>query len=233
MRFAHVDRRDTVRLVDSRYDANASSADGGGSDAPHALAPLAADDTAALADLVDLAGLTSARERAERGDSADFGRNLLVSGLPLAAVVNASFAYPAGAGAGGGRFNDQRVGAWYAAADLGTARAEVEHHRRRFLLDAGISEARLSFAEYLSDLTADAAVLSPRVDRRLLDPDSYGASQAFAQACRRDGVGAIDYPSVRAAGGRCVAVLVPSLVQRVRRRRTRDVAWSGGGFAWA
>ncbi len=227
MRLGHVDRRDTVRLVDSRYDA------GGGSDAPHALASLAPDDSEALADLVDLVGITSARERAERGDSSDFGRNVLVSGVPLAAVVNAAFAYPAGAGAGGGRFNDERVGAWYAGVDLATARAEVEHHRTRFLHAAGIEEARLSFAEYLCDLTADAAVLSPRADRVLLDPDSYGPSQSFAQQCRRDGIGAIDYPSVRRPAGRCVAVLVPSLVQRVRRRRTREATWIAGRVTWS
>ena len=50
MRIAHVDRRDTVRLVDSRYD----SGTGSGSEASHALAALA-DDTGRLADLVDLA----------------------------------------------------------------------------------------------------------------------------------------------------------------------------------
>lgn len=225
MRFAHVDVRDTVRLVDSRYDT-------AGDDVPHALATLAGDDAAATADLVDLVGLTSARVRAERGDSPDFGRNVLVSGVPLAAVVNAAFAYPAGAGTGGGRFNDEYVGAWYAAEDTATARAEVEHHRRRFLLDGGIDRARLRFTAYLSDLTAEAAVLTGRADRRLLDPDSYIASQSFASQCRGGGVGAISYPSVRAPQGRCVAVLVPSLVQHVRRGPTADVTWADDRFSW-
>lgn len=228
MRFAHVDRRDTVRLVDSRYDQQGE----GESDAPHALAPLAGGGPEVLADLVDLVGLTSARERAEHGDIPAFGRNVLVSGVRLAAVVNAAFAYPAGAGDGGGRFSDERVGAWYAGADFATARAEVEHHRRRFLVRARIAEAQLSFTAYLSDVTAQAAVLSARTDRRMLDPDSYGASQVLADQCRKDGVGAIDYPSVRAVGGRCVAVLVPSLVQHVRRARTRHLGWSEGRFTW-
>jgi RES domain-containing protein len=228
VRIAHVDRRDTVRLVDSRHD----SGTGSGSEASHALAALA-DDTGRLADLVDLTGLTSSRERAEQGDSPYFGRNLLVSGVPLAAVVNAAFTYPAGSGAGGGRFNDERVGAWYAGHDLATARAEVEHHRRRFLADARIVEATLSFTAYLSDLTADAAVLSARADRRLLDPQSYAQSQAFARQCLDAGIGAVDYPSVRAPAGRCVAILLPSLVQRVRRGRTRSASWAGGRFTWA
>ncbi len=224
MRHGHVDLRDTVRLVDSRYDGTDVAG-------PHALSRLA-DDDHVVADLVDLVGLTSARERAERGDSPDFGRNVLVSGVRLAAVVNAAFAYPAGAGVGGGRFNDERVGAWYAGQDTATARGEVEHHRRRFLLDAGIVRADLRFTAYLSDLTAEAVILARRPDRLLLAPTSYVASQEFARQCRRDGVGAICYPSVRVPAGRCVAVLVPNLVQHVRRSVTFDVTWTDGRFGW-
>jgi RES domain-containing protein len=225
MRLRRLDLRDTVRLVDSRYDDATSSA--------HALDPLAAGDAFTLALLVDLVGLTSARETAERGDSPDFPRNVLVAGVPLAPVINAAFAYPAGSGSGGGRFNDERVGAWYAGEELTTARAEVEHHRRRFLMDAGIASARLSFTPYLSDVNATAAVLSARPDRVLLDPDSYAQSQVFARECRAGGTGVIGYPSVRATSGRCVAVLVPHLVQNVRRGSARAVEWEAGAFAWA
>jgi RES domain-containing protein len=216
--------RDTIRLVDSRYDETDS--------APHAFEPLVGGDAHALADLVDLAQLTSQREVAERGDSPDFLRNVLVAGVPLAAVINAAFAYPSGAGTGGGRFNGERVGAWYAGEEVATARAEVEHHRRVFLLDAGITEAQMSFTHYLSDVNADAVVLSASRDRRLLDPDSYAMSQAFARQCRHDQVGVVRYPAVRAPGGRCVAVLVPHLVQNLRRGRPIAVSWTAGAFAW-
>jgi RES domain-containing protein len=224
VRREHVDLHDTVRLVDSRYDGNDAAA--------HALDALVGGDAVALADLVDLVQLTSAREVAERGDSPDFPRNVLVAGVPLAPVINAAFTHPAGAGRGGGRFSDERVGAWYAGEERATARAEVEHHRRQFLLDAGIATAALSFTPYLADVNADAVVLNVLRDRRLLDPDSYAQSQAFAQQCRGDEVGVISYPSVRAAGGSCVAVLVPNLVQHVRRGAAVRVVWADGAFTW-
>jgi RES domain-containing protein len=226
MRREHIDLRDTVRLVDSRYD------DTGTDSTEHALDALAGRNASALADLVDLVQLTSARAIAERGDSADFPRNVLVAGVPLAAVINAAFTHPAGSGRGGGRFNDERVGAWYAGEEPATARAEVEYHRRPFLLDAGIAAAALSFTPYLADVNADAVVLNALRDRRLLDPDSYVQSQAFGQQCRNDQVGVIRYPSVRAAGG-CVAVLVPNLVQHVRRGAAVAVTWTDGVFTWS
>jgi hypothetical protein len=90
----------------------------------------------------------------------------------------------------------------------------------------------MSFTHYLSDVNADAVVLSASRDRRLLDPDSYAMSQAFARQCRHDQVGVVRYPAVRAPGGRCVAVLVPHLVQNLRRGRPIAVSWTAGAFAW-
>lgn len=224
MRRQHVDLRDTVRLVDSRYDD--------GHDVPHALGRLVGEEPEAVADLVDLVQLTSGRASAERGDLPEFPRNILVAGVPLAHVINAAFAYPAGVGRGGGRFNDEGFGAWYAGESDAVARAEVEHHRRAFLTDAGIEVAELSFTPYRCDVNAQAVVLDVRADARLLDPDSYAQSQEFARATRAAGVGVVSYPSVRTARGSCVAVLVPHLVQNVRRGRPRRVLWSNGRFAW-
>ncbi len=224
MRRQHVDIRDTVRLVDSRYED--------GTDVPHALARLVGDDDGAIADLVDLVQATSGRAVAERGDSPDFPRNVLVAGVPLAHVINAAFTYPAGAGRGGGRFSDERVGAWYAGESVAVARAEIEHHRRVFLVDAGITTAELSFTPYRADVSAPAAILDPRADRALLDPDSYARSQDFAHGLRGSGTGVVRYPSVRAKDGWCVAVLIPHLVQHVRRGRPAKVGWSDGRFAW-
>jgi hypothetical protein len=80
-------------------------------------------------------------------------------------------------------------------------------------------------------VNADAIVLNALRDRRLLDPDSYAQSQAFAHASRSEQMGVIHYPSVRAAGGGCVAVLVPNLVQNVRRGSAVSVMWAEGVFA--
>lgn len=223
MRIAHVDVRDCVRLVDSRYDLPGT--------APHAFDALA-NDPATVADLVDLAQVTSARDIAERGDNPDFARNLLVAGVRFADVINAAFAYPPGHGTGGGRFNDERVGAWYAACELPTAQAEVAHHRARFLVDGGILAAELSFTPYVADVNADLAVLTPRTDRALLQPDDYLASQHFADTCRGQQIAGIRYPSVRRRSGTNVVALVPHVVQNVRRQPPRTARWDRGRFTW-
>ncbi len=223
MRIAHVDVRDSVRLVDSRYDLPGTAA--------HAFDALA-DDAGAVADLVDLAQVTSARDIAERGDNPDFARNLLVAGVRFADVINAAFAYPAGHGTGGGRFNDESIGAWYAGLDLATACAEVEHHRTRFLSDGGILAADLSFTPYLADVNAELALLTPRTDRALLEPDDYRASQHFADTCRGQQVAGIRYPSVRRRGGTNLAALVPHVVQNVRREPPHAARWESGRFTW-
>jgi len=222
MRVQHVELRDGIRLVDSRYDQERS----------HALEALADGDAERAAVLVDLVRATSARVRAERGDDPAFARNVLVTGVPLAHVINASFAYPPGAGSGGARFNAEDFGAWYCSLEISTAQAEVEHHRARFLREGRISSAELAFTAYLADITSQGAVLARTADAPLLDPDSYAASQAFAHECLGRELPVIAYPSVRRPGGRNAAALVPHVVQRVRRGRTFAVQWAEGLFSW-
>ena len=64
--------------------------------------------------------------------------------------------------------------------------------------------------------------------RAYLDPDSYVESQALAEALlEADSLGVI-YPSVRHAGGTCVACFRPALVTNVRRGKTYRFTWDGG-----
>ena len=58
----------------------------------------------------------------------------------------------------------------------------------------------------------DLATLPRCGAARLLDPDSYAASQPFGARLREAGSNGIVYPSVRHRGGRCVAAFRPKAV---------------------
>jgi len=223
MRVQHLELHDTIRLIDSRHDTEDD----------HALHALTHDDAEATARLVDLVRITSGRAHAESGQNPVFDRNVLVAGVPMAAVINAAFAYPSGSGLGGGRFNRESIGAWYCSDELATAQAEVGFHRSRFLQQSRIGQAEMAFTSYLADLNADFAVLGARTDAEYLHADSYVASQGFADECRAGQLPAIRYPSVRAKSGRNAAVLVPHVVQHVRRARSFTVLWDGNELQWS
>lgn len=222
MKVQHIELHDTVRLIDSRHDSEDS----------HALHALTDDDAEATATLMDLVRLTSARTLAEEGKDPAFVRNVLVAGVPLASVINASFAYPSGSGLGGGRFNREDFGAWYCADELSTAKVEVAFHRTRFLRDAHIGNAEMAFTAYLADVNADVAVLAPPGDAELLQADSYVASQGFADQCRERQLAGIRYPSVRVPTGMNTAVLVPNIVQHVRRTKSYAAIWDDTDVQW-
>ena len=61
-----------------------------------------------------------------------------------------------------------------------------------------------------------------------LAPDSYVASQALADSLLSAGSLGVVYPSVRHAGGTCVACFRPALVSNVRRAYTYRFTWTGG-----
>ncbi|MDO8732957.1 MAG: RES family NAD+ phosphorylase [Actinomycetota bacterium] len=222
MRVQHLELHDTMRLIDSRHDTEAS----------HALHALTDDDAETTAVLVDLVRVTSARTQAELGQNPAFARNVLVAGVPLAAVINAAFTYPSGTGFGGGRFNREQFGAWYCSDGLDAAKAEVAFHRARFLQQSRIDQAEMAFTVYLADVNGDLAVLAARADAEYLHPDSYVASQNFADECRARQLSGIRYPSVRLAGALNTAVLIPHLVQHVRRSNTYAAHWDGSSMQW-
>ncbi len=223
MKVQHLELHNTVRLIDSRHDTEES----------HALHALTDDDAEATATLIDLVRVTSARTAAERGQNPNFARNVLVAGVPMASVINAAFAYPSGSGLGGGRFNRERFGAWYCSDELGTAKAEVAFHRSRFLQQSRIAQADMAFTSYLADVNGDLAVLNARADAEYLHPSSYVASQGFGDECRDRQLSGIRYPSVRSATGMNTAVLVPHVVQHVRRTKSYAAHWDGLDLQWS
>jgi RES domain-containing protein len=183
-----------------------------------------------LTDLSELDAATNERKIAERGGNAAIGPGELLFGVPEAHIVNAAFAHP---GPAGGRFNDARRGAWYAAFALETSIREVAYHKRRFLRDARIEE-RLTFEyqDFLADFAGRFHFLDRDEMRRCLRaepvPDCYSAGQALAASLLEAGSEGIVYPSIRHRGGSCIACFRPALVFHPRRGRAYRVSVQSG-----
>ncbi len=108
------------------------------------------------------------------------------------------------------------------------------------LAEIGRFDDTVTYDDYLADFSAQfhdlrsasarraaADKLAPSRMRAYLDPDSYLESQALAEALLdAESLGVI-YPSVRHAGGTCVACFRPSLVTNVRRGKTYRFTWDG------
>ena len=134
-----------------------------------------------------------------------------VSG-PGASWVMASFTHR---NPQGSRFSDGSYGVYYAARDLETAIRETAYHFARFARDSGDGpryEDMRALIGTIANRFADVAAVPAARRARILAPDDYGASRAFAAPLRAAGVNGIVYPSVRHAGGQCVAAFRPKAV---------------------
>jgi hypothetical protein len=159
------------------------------------------DSVATAADLravMELAGWTNDRLVAEQIDR--LPESEWVHGRPNASVVMASFLHAAPTGS---RFNSRELGAWYAAAELATAAAEVGHHLRREAVARSVPEMLRTYRAYSARLAGDyldirgAQVTMPEI----YAPDSYDASQRLGESVRASGRAGILYDSVRLRGG--------------------------------
>lgn len=174
-----------------------------------------------LAAVMELEGWTNDRLVAER--LARLPRRDWAFGTPNASVAMAAFLHAAPAG---GRFNGPELGAWYSAAALTTAVAEVAHHLRREALARGLAEARRLFRCYTArPLGADYIDLRGQRAARpdLYAPESYVAAQAFGEAARAAGRDGILYESLRHVGGENVAVFRPRLVADIVQGAHYDI----------
>jgi hypothetical protein len=205
---------DTHRLVPSRHLAHEDSV----------LTAIARDD-ATLAAIAALESATNDRLLAVRQLLPGIGLDELVSGVPHAAVVNASFCHPHPLGS---RFSGPDRGAWYAAFDVGTSQAEVGFHKTVQLAEIGMFEDSVTYDDYLADFSASFHDLRrARGFKACLDPASYVAAQALGEELLEDGSLGIVYPSVRRKGGTCLACFRPALVANVRRAKTYRFTWTG------
>lgn len=204
------------RLVPSRFD-------------PPVLRGVA-HTPAELDALLDLDNFTNDRVRAELGAPLDglitlSARETLIHAA-YAAFINAAFAHP-GEGA---RFHDRTYGCWYAADRVGTAYAEVAHHRVKVWLAEGITDELAEYTDYtcgVRDPITDAE-LDPAYQAALAaDPDDYTCSQEMARRLRHAHVRGLTYLSVRRPGHRNVALLFPEAVEHVLLDQRYVIEWQG------
>jgi len=207
---------DTHRLVLSRHLPQGDS-----------VLVAISDDDAHLQAIFELDTATNDRVIAGRQPLPGIGIEELVCAVPHAGVINAAFCHPHPLGS---RFNGPGRGAWYAAFTIETSQAEVGFHKSIQLAEIGRFEDTVTYDDYMADFTAEVHDLRPATPgmRSALDPDSYVESQALAERLLEvDSLGVI-YPSVRHAGGTCVACFRPALVANVRRGKTYRFTWRGG-----
>ncbi len=147
---------------------------------------------------MELAGWTNDRLVAARINR--LPRDEWVYGRPNASIIMAAFLHVA---PGGMRFNTADLGAWYAAAALTTAMAEVAHHLRREAVARRIAAVHRTYRQYSSVLEGDYLDVRGQQSARaeIYDPTSFAASQVLGEAVRASGGAGILYDSLRHAGG--------------------------------
>ena len=198
---------DTHRLVPTRYSEGGESGFVRlGSDQRH------------LQDLFELEGATDERLLGEANLLPGITVHELVFGVSNWQIVNAAFIYVR---PNGSRFNGPDRGAWYSGFALDTAQAEVAFHFAEGLREINWREEETAtYRDYLAgfraefhDIRDDAQFVACRA------PDSYTASQQLAGELLHHGSAGVVYPSVRHAGGTCIACFRPALVANVRKGR--------------
>jgi hypothetical protein len=207
-------RNDSCRLIPSKYNQGAES-----------VLTRIADDDAHLTAIFDLDNATNDRLLAENNLLPGIGIDELVFGVPYFRIVNAAFchAHPQGS-----RFNGPDRGAWYAAFEIATAQAEVAFHKSIELAEVSWFEEDVTYDAYLADFSAEFHdIRGERAFARCLAPDSYLGSQELADTLLDAGSLGLVYPSVRRAGGTCLACFRPPLVMNVRKGATYRFIWSG------
>lgn len=207
-------RNDTHRLISSKYAGGGDSVLG-----------RIADDRRHLDDVFELDGATNDRLVAENELLPGIGVHELVFGVPYYRIVNAAFTH---AHPNGSRFNGPDRGGWYAAFAIETAHAEVAFRRAVQLAEIDRFEDDVTFDDYLADFSGEFHDLRATIlHAECLDPQSYVHSQALAERLLEAGSGGIVYPSVRHAGGTCLACFRPTLVMNVRKENTYRFLWTG------
>src|ERR1700691_725268 len=182
-----------------------------------------ADNDDDLQRVFELDNATNARLLAEENLSPGISQRELVFHVPNYRVINAAFTHPNPLGA---RFSTSERGAWYAAFELATAKAEVLFHKS--IEFAGINwreREEIGYDDYLADFTNTFHDLRG-IEDEALSPTSYKRSQELAVELMALGSLGIIYPSVRREGGTCLACFRPSVVANVRKSTRYRLIWT-------
>jgi hypothetical protein len=181
-----------------------------------------------LTDLAEIEGATSNRLIAQSRGTSEVQSYELVYGVPHASFINAAFAYAKPRESN--PLNGSDRGAWYAALELETSITEVKFHLTEALAATGVFEAVVEYAELFASFAGEFVALREHPDYTALNPGKsigYPAGNALADAARARGLNGIIYPSVRHAGGTCIAALFPHAVQSVAQGHIYRMTWRG------
>ncbi len=179
-----------------------------------------------IGQLAEIEGATSQRLLAENSSGGALVRDDLVHGVPFASFINASFAYYKPGQPN--RFNEDR-GAWYSALQVDVCIAEVAWHMSGFLAHAGRMHAVVDYGELYASMAGNFMDLRDCVDHPALHADpaiGYPHGNRLARQAMASGLNGIIYPSVRHAGGVCVAALIPHAVQSVAQGGVYRLTWA-------
>ena len=208
----NIRRFDTHRLLPAKYSPNFDS-----------VLTRIADDDEHLQLIFELDNATNARLQAEASAGPGISARELVFNVPNHHVINAAFTHANPLGA---RFSGPDRGAWYAAFEPATAKAEVLFHKSIEFAEIDWKEREeIEYDDYLADFTAGFHDLRG-VDDEALSPTSYVRSQRLAAELLKLGSLGIVYPSVRHRGGTCIACFRPSVVANVRKNDRYKLIWT-------
>ncbi len=131
----------------------------------------------------------------------------------------------------GSRFSDGSYGVYYAGRTFETALRETVYHFEQFYADADLGTRRTESMRVLEgvidNIFLDVATLPAGQGGQVLHPADYGPAQILAAELRADGANGLVYPSVRHAGGECVAAFRPKAVGIPSQTRHLAYHWDG------
>lgn len=154
---------------------------------------------------------------AESGRLPEIDERELVFGIPQYRIINAAFCHSDEKGA---RFSSSGRGAWYAGFEVETSVAEVLFRKQHWLEETRWDQEEFAeYIDYLADFRAQFHDLrGTKEHTNCLSPSlDYTVPQALAAQLLALGSAGIVYPSVRRAGGTCIACFRPVLVTSVRK----------------
>ncbi|MDB5367967.1 MAG: hypothetical protein JWM77_3894 [Rhodospirillales bacterium] len=170
---------------------------------------------------------TNPRAREAWGEIALVPPERRVAG-PGASWVMAPFCH---VNAAGSRFGDGTFGVYYAAKDLVTAVAETAFHLGRFFAATREAATRATMRVLVGKLDATLEDLRGIAYGPLFDPDDWRPGQGFGRVRRAGGTDGFVYPSVRRAGGDCVALFWPDVPGIPTQERHLVYEWNGSHVA--
>jgi RES domain-containing protein len=132
----------------------------------------------------------------------------------------------------GSRFSDGTYGVFYCAREPRTAIAETRFHAEKFLVATAEPPMRQQMRLYTVMARGEVVDLrdDETIDQAVLSPSNYAAGQALGRAARAAGVAGIAYPSVRDAGGECLAALKTTVLRDCRHAAYLEYNWNGSAI---